>query len=68
MAQTRHLHQPLPTPALPLDLDMLEQNLDRMAKYCSQQGLGLRPPHQNSQDTRDCAHATWSFRGGRDET
>jgi D-serine deaminase-like pyridoxal phosphate-dependent protein len=33
----------LPTPALTLDLDILKQNLDRMAKYCEKHGVGLRP-------------------------
>lgn len=33
----------LPTPALTIDLDILECNLQRMAGYCRQHGLGLRP-------------------------
>ena len=33
----------LPTPALTIDLDILERNLDRMAKMCREQGVGLRP-------------------------
>ncbi|HEX5414007.1 MAG TPA: alanine racemase [Terriglobia bacterium] len=33
----------LPTPALTIDLDILECNLDRMAAYCRQHGIGLRP-------------------------
>ncbi len=33
----------LPTPALMVDLDVLERNLDRMAKLCRDQGVGLRP-------------------------
>lgn len=36
-------YQELPTPALTIDLDILERNLQRMAGYCSQHGLGLRP-------------------------
>jgi D-serine deaminase-like pyridoxal phosphate-dependent protein len=31
------------TPALTIDLDILETNLDRMADYCRKYGLGLRP-------------------------
>ncbi len=31
------------TPALTIDLDVLERNLDRMADLCRRQGLGLRP-------------------------
>ena len=33
----------LSTPALTIDLDALERNLDRMASSCRQQGVGLRP-------------------------
>jgi D-serine deaminase-like pyridoxal phosphate-dependent protein len=33
----------LSTPALVLDLDAVERNLDRMAKLCGGQGIGLRP-------------------------
>ena len=31
------------TPAVVVDLDVLERNLDRMADYCAVHGLGLRP-------------------------
>lgn len=33
----------LPTPALVVDLDVLERNLDGMARYCREHGVGLRP-------------------------
>lgn len=33
----------LDTPALLLDLDLLERNIARMADYCSQSSIGLRP-------------------------
>lgn len=33
----------LSTPALTIDLDILERNLDRMAAYCCEHGLRLRP-------------------------
>lgn len=33
----------LPTPALTIDLDVLERNLDRMSDYCREHNLGLRP-------------------------
>jgi len=36
-------YQELPTPALTIDLDIVEGNLQRMAGYCHQHGLGLRP-------------------------
>lgn len=36
-------YQQLPTPALTIDLDILERNLDRMAAYCHEHGIGLRP-------------------------
>jgi D-serine deaminase-like pyridoxal phosphate-dependent protein len=36
-------YQELPTPALTIDLDILECNLDRMAAYCREHGIGLRP-------------------------
>lgn len=31
------------TPAVVVDLDVLERNLDRKAAYCAAHGLGLRP-------------------------
>lgn len=37
-----HLHE-LSTPALIIDLDILERNLDTMAKLCRDQGVRLRP-------------------------
>lgn len=36
-------YQELPTPALTIDLDIVESNLQRMAGYCRQHGIGLRP-------------------------
>lgn len=33
----------LSTPALTIDLDAMERNLDRMASSCRKQGVGLRP-------------------------
>jgi D-serine deaminase-like pyridoxal phosphate-dependent protein len=36
-------YQELPTPALTIDLDILERNLDRMAAYCREHSIGLRP-------------------------
>ena len=36
-------YRELSTPALTIDLDILERNLDRMAALCRQHGLGLRP-------------------------
>ena len=33
----------LSTPALTIDLDIVERNLDAMAKLCREQGVGLRP-------------------------
>jgi len=36
-------YQELPTPALTIDLDILECNLDRMAAYCREHRIGLRP-------------------------
>ena len=33
----------LSTPAVVVDLDIAERNLERMARYCAQHGLGLRP-------------------------
>ncbi len=37
-----HYHD-LSTPALTIDLEVLERNLDRMAKYCREHLIGLRP-------------------------
>jgi D-serine deaminase-like pyridoxal phosphate-dependent protein len=36
-------YRELSTPALAIDLDVLERNLDRMAAYCREHGLRLRP-------------------------
>jgi D-serine deaminase-like pyridoxal phosphate-dependent protein len=36
-------YRELSTPALAIDLDVLERNLDGMAKLCRRQGVGLRP-------------------------
>ena len=36
-------YKELSTPALTINLDVLEANLDRMARYCKEHGLGLRP-------------------------
>jgi D-serine deaminase-like pyridoxal phosphate-dependent protein len=36
-------YRELSTPALTIDLGILERNLDRMAAYCQQHGIGLRP-------------------------
>jgi D-serine deaminase-like pyridoxal phosphate-dependent protein len=36
-------YRELSTPALTIDLDVMERNLDRMAAYCRAHGLGLRP-------------------------
>jgi D-serine deaminase-like pyridoxal phosphate-dependent protein len=33
----------LSTPALTIDLDVLDRNLDRMAAYCREHSIGLRP-------------------------
>jgi len=37
-----HYHE-LSTPALTIDLNILERNLDQMASYCRTHGIGLRP-------------------------
>ncbi|MEJ2007707.1 MAG: alanine racemase, partial [Acidobacteriota bacterium] len=47
-------YQELPTPALTIDLDILERNLDRMAAYCREHGLGLRP-HTKTHKTPEVA-------------
>ncbi len=44
----------LPTPALTVDLDVLERNLDRMAAYCREHGLALRP-HTKTHKTPEVA-------------
>ena len=36
-------YRELPTPALTVDLDVLERNLDRVAELCRRQRVGLRP-------------------------
>ncbi|HVA00640.1 MAG TPA: alanine racemase [Terriglobia bacterium] len=47
-------YQELSTPALTIDLDVLARNLDRMAAYCREQGLGLRP-HTKTHKTPEVA-------------
>ncbi|MGD0695585.1 MAG: alanine racemase [Terriglobia bacterium] len=44
----------LSTPALTLDLDIVERNLDRMARLCREQGVGLRP-HTKTHKTPEVA-------------
>jgi len=44
----------LPTPALTVDLDIVERNLDRMARLCREQGVGLRP-HTKTHKTPEVA-------------
>src|SRR5690606_27767665 len=45
----------LETPALVVDLDVLAQNLDRMAAYCAVQGLQLRPHVKTHKSARMAA-------------
>ncbi len=47
-------YRELPTPALIIDLEILERNLDRMADYCRQHHLALRP-HTKTHKTPDVA-------------
>jgi D-serine deaminase-like pyridoxal phosphate-dependent protein len=44
----------LSTPALMIDLDVVERNLDRMARMCREQGVGLRP-HTKTHKTPEVA-------------
>jgi len=44
----------LSTPALVIDLDVLERNLDRMASYCREHAIGLRP-HTKTHKTLEVA-------------
>src|SRR5271157_1110015 len=44
----------LSTPALTIDLDVLERNLERMASSCRKQGVGLRP-HTKTHKTPEVA-------------
>src|SRR6516164_1770825 len=44
----------LSTPALTIDLDVLERNLAQMAAYCGEHGLGLRP-HTKTHKTPEVA-------------
>ena len=47
-------YRDLSTPALVIDLDVLERNLDRMALYCREHGIGLRP-HVKTHKTLEVA-------------
>ena len=47
-------YRQLSTPALTIDLDVLERNLDQMARYCREHGLGLRP-HTKTHKTPEVA-------------
>ena len=44
----------LPTPALTIDLNILDRNLDRLARYCGQHNVGLRP-HTKTHKTTEIA-------------
>ena len=44
----------LDTPAVVVDLDLLEQNVERMARFAHEQGVALRP-HAKSHKTREIA-------------
>lgn len=44
----------IPTPALTIDLDVMERNLDRMAARCRELGIGLRP-HIKTHKTPEAA-------------
>src|SRR5688572_2598180 len=44
----------LETPAVVIDLDVMEQNLSRMAEYCRSQNIKLRP-HTKSHKIPDLA-------------
>ncbi|HUU12695.1 MAG TPA: alanine racemase [Terriglobia bacterium] len=47
-------YRELSTPALTVDLDVVERNLDRMAAQCRQKGVGLRP-HTKTHKTPEVA-------------
>jgi len=47
--------QDLETPAVLIDLDIMERNLARMAEYCRQHGLALRP-HTKTHKIPELAH------------
>ncbi len=47
-------YRELSTPALTVDLDILERNLDRMADYCREHRVGLRP-HTKTHKTPEVA-------------
>ena len=47
-------YRELPTPALTIDLEVVERNLDRMAKLCRDQGVGVRP-HTKTHKTPEVA-------------
>jgi D-serine deaminase-like pyridoxal phosphate-dependent protein len=47
-------YRELSTPALTIDLDVVERNLDRGAKVCREQGVGLRP-HTKTHKTPEVA-------------
>jgi len=49
-----HVHD-LETPAVLIDLDIMERNLARMAEYCRQHGLALRP-HAKTHKIPELAH------------
>ncbi len=47
-------YRELSTPALTIDLEVFERNLDRMAKLCREEGVGLRP-HTKTHKTPEVA-------------
>ena len=47
----------LDTPALCVDLDVLEKNIRDLQTACDQLEIGLRVPHQDPQDAGHCPPA-----------
>jgi D-serine deaminase-like pyridoxal phosphate-dependent protein len=47
-------YRELSTPAVIIDLDVVERNLDRMAEWCQRHGIGLRP-HTKTHKTIEVA-------------
>lgn len=55
MANSRALRtMEVSTPAVVIDLDVVERNLDRMASYCAEHGIALRP-HTKTHKTLEVA-------------
>ncbi len=51
----------IPTPALVIDLDVLESNIAAMAAWAKERGIGLRPHAKTPTSAPPWASANWQL-------